>query len=222
MKDKTFIVRGLLAGICISMGGCIYLKVGGVAGAILFAFGLITVVTLQLNLFTGKAQFVWGRGTDGQYAQGGYVWLLSILALNIIGCLVMGLLMGSTDMQEAALSIVDKRLSASPLRNALLAVGCGFIMTLAVQGTAKGKWLPLLFGIPAFILCGFPHCVADAFYIACVPGEYLAEHAVDLALFYVAIVAGNFFGCNAYRMLRTSEAAASRQPADPEEDCAAR
>jgi len=109
MKDKTFIARGLLAGICISMGGCIYLKVGGVAGAILFAFGLITVVTLQLNLFTGKAQFVWGRGSDGQYAQGGYIWLLSILALNIIGCLVMGLLMGSTDMQEAALSIVDKK-----------------------------------------------------------------------------------------------------------------
>lgn len=126
-------------------------------------------MTLKLNLFTGKAQFVWGRSAEGPYEQGGYIWLFSILALNIIGCIAMGLLMATPEMQESAMAIIDKRLAASPLRNALLAVGCGFIMTLAVQGTARGKWLPLLFGIPAFILCGFPHCVADAFYIACVP-----------------------------------------------------
>ena len=201
MKDKTFIARGLLAGICISMGGCIYLKTGGVAGAVLFAFGLIAVVTLRLNLFTGKAQFVWGHNDTGQYEQGGYVWLFSILALNIIGCIIAGVLMSSPAMQEAAVGIIDKRLAASPLKNGVLAVGCGFIMTLAVQGTAKNRWLPLLFGIPAFIICGFPHCVADAFYIASVPGEYLGLHAADLALFYVAIVAGNFVGCNLYRLL---------------------
>lgn len=201
MKDKTFIARGILAGICISMGGSIFLKVGGVAGAVLFAFGLIAVVSLKLNLFTGKAQFVWGRSGAGQYGEGGYVWLFSILALNIIGCMAMGALMPSAEMQDTAMSIIDRRLDAMPLKNAILAVGCGFIMTLAVQGTAKGKWLPLLFGIPAFILCGFPHCVADAFYIACMPGEYLAEHAAELLVFYVAIVVGNFIGCNAYRLL---------------------
>ena len=59
--------QGVLAGICISFGGTIYLRVGGVAGAVLFAFGLIAVITSGLNLFTGKSQFVWGRGgaTDG-------------------------------------------------------------------------------------------------------------------------------------------------------------
>ena len=201
MKDKTFVARGILAGICVGMGGCIYLNVGGVAGAVLFAFGLIAVVSLGLNLFTGKAQFVWGLRGEDQFGQGGYVWLFSILALNIIGCILMGALMSNAAMQEGAMAILDKRLASSPLRNAVLAVGCGFIMTLAVQGTARGKWLPLLFGIPAVILCGFPHCVADAFYIASLPGEYLGEHAADIAMFYVAIVAGNFVGCNAYRLL---------------------
>lgn len=205
MNDKTFIARGLLAGMCIAAGGSIYLKLGGVAGAVLFSFGLIAVVSLGLNLFTGKAQFVWGRQEKGPYAQGGYVWLFSILALNILGCFAMGLLMGSGELQEAAVGIIDKRLASSPLRNALLAIGCGFIMTLAVQGTARGKWLPLLFGIPAFIICGFPHCVADAFYIACLPGEYMAEQAVPLAMFYIAIVAGNFIGCNAYRLIRVTQ-----------------
>lgn len=184
------------------MGGCIFLNVGGVVGAILFAFGLIAVVTLKLNLFTGKAQFVWNQAFARQFEEGGYGWLFSILALNIIGCIIMGLLMSNSAMQEAAMAVIDRRLSSSPLRNAVLAVGCGFIMTLAVQGTTRGKWLPLLFGIPAFILCGFPHCVADAFYIASLPGEYLGERAGDLGLFYVAIVAGNFVGCNAYRLIR--------------------
>ena len=204
MKDSGFLWRGLMAGVCISLGGCIYLKVGGVAGAVLFAFGLIAVVTLGLNLFTGKAQFVWSPRVS-QTEQGGYLWLLSILLLNIMGCLAAGLLLASTEMQAAAASVLDKRLSMTPLRNALLAVGCGFVMTLAVQNAAKGKWLPLLFGIPAFIICGLPHCVADAFYMASLPAEYIGRHLSDLTIFYVSIVAGNFVGCNAYRLVNVKQ-----------------
>lgn len=205
MNDKSFVARGILAGVCIGIGGCIYLKVGGVAGAVLFAFGLIAVISMKLNLFTGKAQYVWGVRSTGQTDQGGYVWLISILALNVAGCIVAGLLFSSGEMQEAATAVMDRRLSASPLRNGLLAVGCGFIMTLAVQNASKGRWLPLLFGIPAFILCGLPHCVADAFYIASVPQDYAARHAGALAAFYGAIVAGNFAGCNLYRSVGTSK-----------------
>lgn len=201
MRSNNFISRGILAGIAISIGGTIYLKIGGVAGAVLFAFGLIAVVSMGLNLFTGKAQFVWGRGESGEFKQGGHVWLFSILALNIIGCMICARAMQSADMMESAVSILDKRLSNNLLRNGILAMGCGFIMTLAVQNAAKGKWLPLLFGIPAFIICGFPHCVADAFYIASLPWDYVANNGGDLAAFYAVIVAGNYVGCNLYRLL---------------------
>lgn len=202
MKGNNFIARGILAGVAIGMGGTIFLKIGGVVGACLFAFGLIAVINMKLNLFTGKAQFVWGQSPDGEFHQGGNTWLFSILALNIIGCIIMGVVMSNPDMMQAAIGILDKRLAASPLKNGVLAIGCGFIMTLAVQGAANGRWLPLLFGIPAFILCGFPHCVADAFYIASLPGEYLGENALPLTIFYLAIVAGNYVGCNLYRLLQ--------------------
>lgn len=205
MNDKTFYARGILAGICISLGGCIYLKIGGIAGAILFAFGLIAVVSLKLNLFTGKAQFVWNPVIRAQHTQGGYVWLFSILALNVIGCIAMGALLSDQSLREAALSIIDRRLESSPLRNGLLAIGCGFIMTLAVQNAAKNRWLPLLFGIPAFIICGLPHCIADAYYIASLPADFFEERMADISIFYVAIVAGNFLGCNAYRLLSPKE-----------------
>ncbi len=74
-ESEKDIIKGVLAGICISFGGTIYLRVGGVAGAVLFAFGLIAVITSGLNLFTGKSQFVWG-------ARGRYGWLLAMLLLE--------------------------------------------------------------------------------------------------------------------------------------------
>ena len=40
----------IFAGICISVGGIVNLTVGGIAGAVLFAFGLLTVVSYSLKL----------------------------------------------------------------------------------------------------------------------------------------------------------------------------
>lgn len=210
MRDKSFIFKGLLAGICISLGGTINLKVGGVAGAVLFAFGLIAVITMGLNLFTGKARFVWGRARAGQYEEGGYVWLGAILLLNVAACLAMGQLMSTSALQEEAVRIMNIRLGADPLKNCVLAIGCGIIMTLAVKYGAEGKWLPLLFGIPAFIICGLPHCIADAFYIGSLPADYLRDHAAGLGVFYPAIVLGNFLGCNVYRLVEPRASAVRR------------
>ena len=74
-------------------------------------------------------------------------------------------------------------------------------MTTAVTFGRKQQNLPLLFGVPLFITCGFPHCVADAFYYMCVPVPYLIDHAAEVLIFYVSIVIGNFIGCNLYRAI---------------------
>lgn len=211
MNDSAFIVKGILAGVCISLGGCIYLKIGGAIGAILFSFGLIAVITLGLNLFTGKARFVWDTAPDGSWNQGGYPWLIAMLLLNIGGCIIMGMLFSSPAIQEKASAIIiDARLSAPAWKNGLLAIGCGFIMTLSVQSAASKNWLPLLFGIPAFIICGLPHCIADAFYIASLPLDVVWARAADLAAFYGAIVVGNFLGCNLYRLLPSASITTGR------------
>lgn len=189
--------RSLLAGLCISIGAIVYLKVGGVPGAILFAFGLLAVITLQLNLFTGKSQFVWGADIRG------YVWLFFMLAGNFAGCLMTAFATYSPELSAAAAKIIDCRLDAGPLRCGLLAIGCGFIMTTAVRGASAGNWWPLLFGVPAFIICGFPHCVADAFYlsVSLIDSDFLVTRdAAAILAFYAAAVTGNFIGCNLYRL----------------------
>lgn len=184
----------IFAGICIGIAGFGYLAEKSIIGAVLFAFGLLTVISYKLKLYTGTAGFI-KKGETGQLAL--------ILLGNIIGCALVSLLARCSPMplQETAQGILEGRLAMGPLRGAILAVGCGFIMTTAVTFGRQGKPLPTLLGVPLFIMCGFPHCVADAFYYLCVPVSFIGEHVLDIALFYVSIVLGNFLGCNLYRIV---------------------
>lgn len=184
----------LLAGICIGIAGFGYLAEKSIIGAVLFAFGLLTVVHYGLRLYTGTAGFI-KKGEVGK--------LFFILFGNILGCLLVGLMARCSPMalQEIAQKILEGRLAMGPLKGFVLAIGCGFIMTTAVTFARKEKNLPLLFGVPLFIMCGFPHCVADAFYYLCVPFSFLGDNIIDVLTFYVSIVAGNFVGCNLYRIV---------------------
>lgn len=186
-----------LAGVCIGIAGFGYLAEKSIVGAVLFAFGLLTVVHYGLKLYTGTAEFI-NKGEGGQ--------LLYILVGNIVGCLAVALIARCSPMplQDTAQGVLEGRLAIGPLRGGVLAIGCGFIMTTAVTFGRQGKNLPLLFGVPLFIMCGFPHCVADAFYYLCVPLDFWVAHLWDILLFYLAIVLGNFIGCNLYRAVLPS------------------
>ncbi len=188
---REILPLSILAGICISIGCVVNLRVGGVAGAVLFAFGLTTVVYYGLKLYTGTAGFI--------RRQGDWTMLLVVLIGNIVGCLLMAWLIGyaQPDCIEPAANILAGRIAKGPWACLLLAIGCGFIMTTAVEFARKGKMLPLLLGVPVFILCGFAHSIADAFYFLVSPSEQLLQ--ADVLTVYLCEVAGNFIGCNLYR-----------------------
>jgi len=181
----------ILAGICISIGCVVNLRVGGIAGAVLFAFGLTTVVYYGLKLYTGTAGFI--------RRQGDWSMLCVVLFGNIIGCLFSALLISyaQPDCIEPASNILASRLYKGPWACFLLAIGCGFIMTTAVEFARKGKMLALLFGVPVFILCGFAHSIADAFYFLVSPSSAILQS--DVLIIYISEVLGNFVGCNLYR-----------------------
>jgi formate/nitrite transporter FocA (FNT family) len=200
MSNTIPILRSaFLAGFCIGLAGFGYLAEKGIIGAVVFAFGLLAVVAYKLKLYTGTAGF-FRRGELGQ--------LLLILVGNIIGCLAVGLMARCSPMpiQETAQGVLEGRLANGPLLGGVLAIGCGFIMTTVVTFARKGNNLPLLFGIPLFINCGFPHCIADAFYYLCVPFDFLYANMSAVLVFYVSIVIGNFIGCNLYRFIMREEA----------------
>ena len=202
--NQTF-RSSILSGIAVGIAGWGYLACTNIIGAVLFSFGLLTVVHYKLKLYTGTAGFVALRTDDGKSR-----WLkamgelLFILAGNIVGCLLVSLLSRLSPMElgESAQKILEGRLAIGPLRAGLLAIGCGFIMTTVVTFAREGKPLALLFGVPLFINCGFPHCLADAFYYLAVPVSYTWAHITEVLLLYPCLVIGNFIGCNLYRFIK--------------------
>ncbi len=191
----------IFAGICIGTAGFGFLAsgiqaetYGSLVGAVLFSLGLLAVVGYKLKLYTGTAGFI-------EKNQVGELFL--ILLGNIIGCLCLALLarVSPMDIQGAAQNILELRLRTGALRCGLLGIGCGFLMTTAVTFARQDKYLPLLFGVPLFIVCGFTHCVADAFYYLCVPVAFLKAHALQILGVYACIVIGNLIGCNLYRIV---------------------
>lgn len=182
-KLCKLLLSSVLAGGCIGIGGTVHLKVGGVEGAILFSIGLIAVVSYKLKLYTGAAGFV--TKSD--------IWeLFPILVGNIIGCVLLSLFPTNVDVT----AIIESRATCEWYDAFVLAIGCGVLMTTAVIFAREGKMLPLLFAVPVFILCGFYHCVADAFYYA-VGWNQLTINIIPV---YLATVAGNFVGCNIPRL----------------------
>ena len=191
----------IFAGIAIGTAGFGFLAsgvqsqtYGSLVGAVLFSFGLLTVVGYKLRLYTGTAGFI-KKNEIGT--------LFLILLGNIVGCFLASLLARVTPLaiQDAAQHILELRLRTGALKCGLLGIGCGFIMTTAVQFARQKQYLPLLLGVPLFIVCGFTHCVADAFYYLCVPLDFWKANAPAILTVYVSIVLGNLVGCNLYRIV---------------------
>lgn len=198
MNYISTLKSSILAGICIGIAGYGYLSSKDIVGTVLFTFGLLAVVHYGFKLYTGTVGF-FGSSRGLQFKE-----IPVVLLGNIIGTLLVALLTyaASKDMQSVAQGILQSRLDNGILRSGLLSIGCGFIMTTAVNfAKFRNQWLPLLFGVPIFIVCGFPHCIADAFYYLATPFPYLADHLAEVLGLYVSIVIGNGIGCNLVRII---------------------
>lgn len=193
----TMMRSAVFAGVCIGIAGFGFLADKGL-GMFLFIFGLATVVSYKLKLYTGTAGFV-KNGVDMRD-------LMLILVGNWIGCFAVALMARCSAMplQETAQHVLESRLALGWWKAGILSIGCGVLMTTSVTFARRGKefghWVPLLFAVPLFIHCGFPHCVADAFYYMVVPMDFWGEHLAEILGLYACLVVGNFIGCNLYRL----------------------
>lgn len=181
MKAINTLVSSILAGICIGLGGYVNLVMGGIIGAMMFSFGLLSVVHYKYALYTGKAGFFTNKVE--------FTELFLIIIGNFIGCWLVSLVFVqcSSDLASAQ-AIVDTISGKGLLKVFILAIPCGFTMSTAVAFARKGQYLPLLFGVPLFIVCGFRHSIADIFYY-CAASDFKTEP-------WLCAVLGNFIGCN--------------------------
>ena len=186
--NVNMIRQSLFAGLLIGLGAMGFLALGGIPGAVIFAFGLIGVVLVGVPLYTGRA----GCMND-------IPALVQIWFFNIVACAVLGLMVAELggESAERAASAVASRLAQGPVRAFIRAIGCGMIIDIAVWLYKETKnMLPVIFGIPLFIVCGFYHSVADVVYLV---GAWSWDN--NILWYYPIIVLGNYVGCNVRRVV---------------------
>ena len=179
--------KSVMAGFVIGIAAAINCAIGGgVVGAVAFSIGLIAVLTQELNLFTGKAGLV----ASSQIP----VWHLPIIWFgNFIGIAWSTILtLGREEIHQMCMAIYETRVMQGSFQNFSRAILCGVLMYVAVSGYQKTKsFVPVVFGVAAFILGGFNHCIADMYYISCASVEGFRY----IPILLIETI-GNFIGCN--------------------------
>lgn len=170
MKRLTVFLYAILAGVCIGLGGTVFLACENrVIGAIFFSVGLFTICTNGFHLYTGKVLYLFDNGPD-------YLLDLPVIWLgNLTGTWLTAFAVRLTHVApayvEKAQSLADARLGDSLFGLFVLAVLCNLLIFIAVDGYKNnphelGKYLALILGVVVFILCGFEHSIADMFYFS--------------------------------------------------------
>ena len=198
-------LKSVLAGICISLGGTIFLKTkdlfpgANIVSSLLFGIGLFLICSRGYNLFTGKAPNFLSESNKPKYL----LFLLEVLIGNILGCLIIaGLehftnLYGETGINTVAKSLVESKMNQSYLSLFILGFLCNIFIFFAVNGykncsSPLEKILILFLGVMGFILCGTEHSIAD-FYYWSISGLLFTNPAESLACLSI-IILGNFVG----------------------------
>ncbi len=167
------LIAAVMGGIMIAIGGCVYLNSLGSAylfidtavGAFFFSVALVCICLKGYGLFTGRVGYLPDNFTKKE--AGGLLMTLigNALATFLVGSLIF--LTMQTGLGALAREIVASKLLLPWYITLLRAVLCGVLMYLAVSiYKEKGSVLGIVFCVPAFILAGFEHSIADMFYVA--------------------------------------------------------
>ena len=173
------IKKSILAGILIGLGVIINLQSEIPAiGALLFSFGLLTIINMQLNLYTGKIGFLKNINDCKKLA--------IILIFNCIGiAATVGLYaLGNPSFIGIISAAAASKFSKSILTLFINACFCGALIHFAVKNKVN---LLTAFAVMIFILIGAEHCIADFPY-------FLFNLSWINLLKFIAIIIGNSLG----------------------------
>ncbi len=187
-QDKRqMFIKAIYAGFMIGIGGMIYLSVDNkVIGALLFSFGLLTIVTQGFYLYTGKVGFIKSIRE--------ILDMLIIIAGNLAGTFIAACMSRAAGLSISSLELTARKLDNSLLHIFLLSILCGVMMYLAIDNHKRAKNLLFIIApVMIFILVGFEHSIANMFYF------HLAACYTPKAFGYLAVMLlGNGIGAKVF------------------------
>ena len=187
------LIKSILAGIMIGIGGTIYLSLDNkIVGSILFAIGLFIIVVYSFNLYTGKIGYLINNFNKKYIRE-----LIITLIGNFIGTFFVGFVLRYTriytSISDKAKGLVDIKLNDTLISILILSFFCGILMYLAVNTYKEvkdiGKYLAVFLGVIVFILCGFEHCIANMYYFS-----VSSTWSLNTLLYLLVMILGNSLG----------------------------
>lgn len=196
---KKLIYKSILAGLLIGLAACIYWSIyssagdycakylANILGSFLFSIGLISVILLQTNLYTGKIGYVNNKKL--------LIESLIILVINCVVAYLVGLSYRLVfGVQEAAM---QARLNATWYQLLFRGIGTGALIYLAVELKKKYEsLLPVVLCVMSFILAGFQHSIANCTYFG------MTSFSLYGLLGILIVIIGNSIGSLLIRFLQ--------------------
>ena len=173
------IKKSILAGILIGLGVLINSQSEYPAlGALLFSFGLLTIIQMQFYLYTGKIGFF----TELHE----WKFLITVLIFNCIGvAATIGLYaLGNQNFVSIISAAAAIKFSKTIITLFINACFCGALIHFAVKNKVT---ILTIFAVMIFILIGAEHCIADFPYL-------LFNFSPISLLKFISIVIGNSLG----------------------------
>ena len=169
-------MKAILAGLLIGIGNIAMLSVDNrYLGALLFSVALLSIIKLELPLYTGRIGKVFKYKNP--------IECLYIFVFNVYGVLLITILYSVLSSGFEAMEIVAQAKFSHTHRQLFIAgFLCNVLITVAVN--AKDTAITILC-IMCFILCGFEHSIADAMYFSMSYGNFMG---------WIMVILGNTIG----------------------------
>ena len=181
MERLREFIKSIMGGVCIALGAFAYLMCENIyVGSVLFCIGLISILIIGFNLYTGKIGYVLNEDNKFRIDT-----LLSIFG-NMIGVFIFAL----PRPLEHSVALVEEKLQNGLLLTLFNAIGCGLLIYLCVEiYKRKNTLIGVLIAVPTFIICGFEHSIADMFYLF-----NARVFSLKAVLFIAVVIIGNAVG----------------------------
>ena len=180
---KTFILA-ILAGVFIALAAVLSVvasismhgySAAKLMGAIVFPIGLMLVILMKTELFTGNSLLVIPLlKKDIKLKQLLKNWFIVYLG-NLVGSLVIALMISNTPLKDIVansfIKITNTKISLSFLSSIILGILCNFLVCLAVflssnTKTIGEKIIVIFLPIFTFVALSFEHSVANMSYLS--------------------------------------------------------
>lgn len=180
ISTTNLLCNAFIAGCFISLGCLVNIHAGGgILGSLLFNVGLLSILVLQMPLYTGAIGYV-----SMNYPS--IFCMCLMLVGNMIGAFVCGMIAKVNGI--ACDEMVLIKLNQPLLLTFVKSLICGALILSAVEGFKKSQ-NPILVIVPVtvFVFLGAEHCVADMFYLVCTTNAL----SLNALAFLIVVIVGN-------------------------------